>query len=312
MENIRKPIRNTIKKSFELTRGEDVLVITDESKLPISKVFINEMNSIGADVDTYLIPKEIRPIQKTTPYFDSGIETLDLIIYLLENKPEEKPFRGRVVKLGRKYARVCMMPGVTEEMIESTLHVDYDELRKFTSKLTRKMNEKEKIKVTDEKGTDVEFSVKGRKFHQETGKITRRGSYGNLPSGETFTAPVENSFTGEIYFDHLSDFRTGKGHFKFEKGEVVEYDGVPEELEEIMEDQNNRTIGEFGIGTNPEARPDRGFLESEKALRTVHFAIGDSYDIGKNSSSYHYDFLIEEPTLEADGEVIMERGKFRM
>lgn len=51
-------------------------------------------------------------------------------------------------------------------------------------------------------------------------------------------------------------------------------------------------------------------LEAEKAFGTVHFAIGDSYSLGKNSSRHHYDALVDKVTLRAKGKYIAKEGKF--
>jgi leucyl aminopeptidase (aminopeptidase T) len=51
-------------------------------------------------------------------------------------------------------------------------------------------------------------------------------------------------------------------------------------------------------------------LEAEKAFSTVHFAIGDSYGLGRNRSRHHYDALVEKVTLIADGKPLMKNGKF--
>lgn len=313
MKKLEKPIRNTVKKAFKLTRGEEVLLITDEKNLEISKVFAKEIKKIRAHINLYLLPETIRPVTEATHYLKRSMEKIDLLIYILENKAEEKRLRVQLVDIGRRYSRVCMMPGITEDIIERTFDVDYNEMREFTKKLTDSIRGKEKIHVTDEKGTDITFSVKGRRFHQDTGKITTRGSYGNVPSGETFTAPVEDNFTGKIYFDHMSSYETKGGYLKFKEGEVVEYEGIPEELQKIMDEKKeNRIIGEFGIGTNPNAHPNKSFLESEKSKHTLHFSIGDSYGLGKNKAKYHFGFLIEEPTLKTEEKTIMEKGKFKL
>lgn len=310
MNKLKKPIRKTLEKSFRLTRGEEVLIVTDEPKLSIAKAFAEEIQELGGDVNVYLLLEENRPFRKATDYFKKSMNCVSLLIYILEDRPQEKPFRTTMVSLGRRKGRVCMMPGITEDIVETSLDIDYDELAEFTYKLASELEGKEEIKVTDDKGTDITFSVKGRKFEREVGKVTRKGGYANLPSGETFTAPVEKTFTGKIYFDHLSDYASGKGMFEFEEGEVKNHEDIPEELLEIMKKKQNRVIGEFGVGTNPKARPDVNFLEAEKALNTVHFAIGDSYGLGKNKAEYHFDFLVKSPTVEADGKKIMEEGEF--
>ena len=69
-------------------------------------------------------------------------------------------------------------------------------------------------------------------------------------------------------------------------------------------------ICEFGIGTNRGARICPNMLEAEKAFGTVHFAIGDSYGIGKNKSKFHFDALVDKVTLRANGRLIAKDGKF--
>ena len=71
-----------------------------------------------------------------------------------------------------------------------------------------------------------------------------------------------------------------------------------------------RLIGEFGIGTNPNARICPNMLEAEKAFGTVHFAIGDSYGLGTNVSPHHYDALVERVTIEVNGQTIAREGEF--
>ena len=51
-------------------------------------------------------------------------------------------------------------------------------------------------------------------------------------------------------------------------------------------------------------------LEAEKAFGTVHFALGDSYGLGLNSSKHHYDALVDKVTLVADGRMIAKNGKY--
>ena len=49
---------------------------------------------------------------------------------------------------------------------------------------------------------------------------------------------------------------------------------------------------------------------AEKAFGTVHFAIGDSYGIGKNKSKFHFDALVDKVTIRANGTLIAKDGKF--
>ena len=86
--------------------------------------------------------------------------------------------------------------------------------------------------------------------------------------------------------------------------------GIAAVMKHIGSDASGTVIGEFGIGTNRGARICKNMLEAEKSFSTVHFAIGDSYGLGKNRSRHHYDALVEKVTVIADGKPLMQNGKF--
>jgi len=135
--------------------------------------------------------------------------------------------------------------------------------------------------------------------------------HGNLPAGEIFTAPVEETFSGRIVISLIDD-KLGHGVMEFEEGRLIgnEGDGIAQILANIGDDESGRIIGEFGIGTNPGARICSNMLEAEKAFGTAHFAIGDSYGLGKNSSSHHYDALVDRITLRVGGKILIDQGTF--
>jgi leucyl aminopeptidase (aminopeptidase T) len=143
------------------------------------------------------------------------------------------------------------------------------------------------------------------------GDISRRGGHGNLPAGECYTAPVEDSFNGTVALSLIDD-RLGPGRLEFRKGRLTRWQGrgVEAILRLVGGDASGKVIGEFGIGTNRGARVVANMLEAEKAFGTAHFAIGDSYGLGKNSSRHHYDALVNQVTIKANGKIILKNGKF--
>ena len=144
----------------------------------------------------------------------------------------------------------------------------------------------------------------------------------NMPCGEVFTGPVEDSANGEIYFDVPSAVagREVSGvRFRFEEGRVVE--ARAEKGEEYLKamldaDEGARYLGELGIGTNfGIPRATKNILFDEKLGGTVHLAIGRSYEKtgGKNDSSVHWDLICdlrEGGELRADGEIVQKDGRF--
>jgi len=172
----------------------------------------------------------------------------------------------------------------------------------------------EEVRVTAP-GTDIRLGIAGRKFIPCDGRH-------NMPDGELFTGPIEDSVEGEVTF-HLPAVIAGREvsgvRLRFESGKVV--DASAERGEEFLiqlldTDEGSRRLGELGIGTNYAI--DRGTLEvllDEKIGGTVHMAIGRSYPEsgGVNESAVHTDLVCDlrlGGKLEVDGTVMQEDGKF--
>jgi aminopeptidase len=164
-------------------------------------------------------------------------------------------------------------------------------------------------------GTDIRLGIAGRKFIAADGKR-------NMPDGEFFTAPVEDSVEGEVSF-HLPAMVGGREvagvKLRFESGKVV--DAAAEQGEEYLislldTDEGARRLGELGIGTNYAIdRGTRNVLLDEKIGGTVHMAVGAGYPEcgGDNQSAVHTDLVCDlrrGGRIEVDGEPFQEDGRF--
>lgn len=163
--------------------------------------------------------------------------------------------------------------------------------------------------------TDLQFSVRGRRFVNSAGKT-------NMPSGEIFTGPVETSAEGHITFDFPASHsgREISGiRLVFRKGNVVEASAEKNEafLNAMLNtDAGARRLGELGIGTNFAIQKFiRSILFDEKIGGTIHLALGRSIagTGGKNQSAIHWDMikdLRKEGTLFADNRPFLKNGRF--
>ncbi|HEU5142416.1 MAG TPA: aminopeptidase [Solirubrobacterales bacterium] len=164
-------------------------------------------------------------------------------------------------------------------------------------------------------GTDIKLGIAGRKFIPCDGRH-------NMPDGEFFTGPVEDSVEGEVSF-HLPATIGGREvagvRLRFEAGKVVDASAErgEEYLVELLDtDEGARRLGELGIGTNYAIdRGTREVLLDEKLGGTVHMAVGRSYPEsgGVNESAVHTDLVCDlrlGGKLEVDGTVMQEDGKF--
>jgi len=162
--------------------------------------------------------------------------------------------------------------------------------------------------------TDIEFSVDGRIWINSDGQ-------NNMPSGEVFSGPVEDSVNGKIHFTYPSVFM-GKDidgiTLWVEKGEVVKWDAREgkELLNSVFEIPGSKYFGEVAIGTNYNIKQaTRNILFDEKIGGTIHMALGQSYKQtgGLNQSSIHWDMITDMSTsgeIYADGKKIYEKGVF--
>lgn len=311
MNKLSQAAEKAINHSLRLRKGEKFLLVTDKEKMEIAEALAFWAKKVGAETTTYLMTESLRPITGPTRLFKEMAKKATAIAYMLDARIEEKPFRGYLVKVGIKHSRIIMMPGLTKDMMERLVNIDFKEMDLFTKKLIKALKDADDVLVENPEGTRIEFSVKGRKWANDNGDISRKGKHGNLPAGECYTAPVEDTFSGKLVI-RLIDDKLGHGVMRFKNGRLVHYSGKGIEaiVKNIGNDETGRIIGEFGIGTNKRARITPNMLEAEKVYGTVHFAIGDSYNLGRNASKHHYDALVDKATLRAKGKLIIKEGKF--
>jgi len=209
-----------------------------------------------------------------------------------------------------------------EKIFWDTIDVDYNKLYLVNKKLIEKLKGVNKIKIIGKK-TNLEFSIKNRKIFNACGIVAKKGEMGylNLPDGEVFTAPVEDSANGEIFFDLPCMYHYGKQvqgvWFKFKNGRVVKYkiDKGLKNFEDVLKNASGDKyrIAEFAIGTNKNAKITGGMIiVDEKVKGTIHVALGHNKHFGgTNDSTIHWDFFkdMKKGELYVDEELIMKNGK---
>jgi aminopeptidase len=164
-------------------------------------------------------------------------------------------------------------------------------------------------------GTDIKLGVAGRHW------IPCVGTH-NMPDGEFFTGPIEDSVNGEIAFSLPAAYggREVSGvRFRFVDGKVVDASAERGEdflIEMLDTDDGSRTLGELGIGTNYGiVAGTKEILLDEKIGGTVHMAIGAAYPEsgGTNESAVHWDMvcdLRQGGSIAVDGIELQRDGKF--
>ncbi|HEX7290866.1 MAG TPA: aminopeptidase [Conexibacter sp.] len=188
------------------------------------------------------------------------------------------------------------------------------ELGAFQAGLVERLSGARELRIEAD-GTDLTLRVDERTWVNSDGKR-------NMPSGEVFTGPLEDSANGVVRFTVPSSPRgvaVEDVELTFRDGEVVAARaGRGDEYLQrtLATDPGARRLGEIGIGTNQGIdRPIGAILFDEKIGGTVHLALGRSYPEtgGVNASAVHWDLICDlrdGGRLTADGEVVQESGVF--
>jgi aminopeptidase len=164
---------------------------------------------------------------------------------------------------------------------------------------------------------DLTMSIEGRSFINSSGDQ-------NMPSGEIFTSPVENSVTGWVEFTYPA-IRLGREvegvRLEFEDGKVVKASAKKNAaylLEVLDTDEGARYLGELGIGTNfGISRFTKSILYDEKIGGSFHLALGSGFAQigGQNKSIVHWDLICDarkDTEMIVDGELFYKNGEFKV
>jgi aminopeptidase len=194
--------------------------------------------------------------------------------------------------------------------------LDYSKMQKATRPLQELMEKTDQVHIVGP-GTDLKFSIK------DIGVIPCFGTH-NIPDGECFTAPVQDSVQGEISFN-APTIEHGVTHenvkLKFKGGKIIEASSSnSEKLNEVLDtDGGARYIGEFSLAFNPYIlQPMKDILFDEKIAGSFHFTPGQAYEEADNGnrSEVHWDMVCIQREefgggqIFFDGKLIRENGLF--
>ena len=238
-----------------------------------------------------------------------------------------RPYLERVLRMELKWVG-CQYPtpalaqeaGMSLHAFEDFLYgaclLNWEAERERMSRYARRFDEAEEVRLVSGE-TDLKLSIAGRSVIVDAGGA-------NMPGGEFFTSPHEDSADGRVAFFEFPAVYAGREvsgiRLRFEDGEVADASAEANEefLFELLDrDEGSRRLGELGIGCNPGiTRHMKNTLFDEKIDGTVHLALGNGLPEvgGTNVSQIHWDIVkdmrVEASRIELDGEVVQEAGRW--
>jgi aminopeptidase len=284
-------------------------------------------------------------LQKIAPIDAHEMESCDCVIFILapENTRDGADIPAERLAMlqaaSRPYAEPffrqekqwvgCQFPthalaqdaGMTLEHFEDFLYgavlIDWKALEQEMEKIAARYDGAREVRIVGE-DTDLRFSLADR-----NGKVSAADA--NMPSGEVFYSPVEDSVNGVVTFSEYPAVYLGREvqgvRLRFENGRAVEISSSSEEeflKQTLSTDEGASVLGEFGIGCNPGIQQHmKNTLFDEKIEGTIHLAMGNGFPFigGTNESAVHWDMvkdLRRGGEIHVDGELVQKDGVWKI
>lgn len=304
-----------LRDAMGLKPEETLLVVTDEVKRDIGLA----LHEAGKQLckESILVEMKSREINGEEPPFaiSEMMKMVDVVVIPTAKSLTHTDARRNAVKEG---VRVGTMPGISVEIMSRCLNADFDKIVELTEYVAKRLEGVKTVKVVTEAGTNLVMPIEGRMIIPSTGVLREKGQSGNMPSGETYLAPIEGKSNGTLVIDgSMAGIGVIKTPIKVEirDGYAEEITGGEEAQRLIaMLDKNGRearAVAEFGIGTNYKAILSGQILEDEKVLGTIHVAFGNNLTMGGSIAvNSHLDGLVKSPDVYFDDELVMKKENF--
>lgn len=306
-----KASRIVVNNCLGIKAGERVVVVTDE---PCRVVGVSIWTALRKKNDVVLIEMLPRDIHGEEPPSIVADALSKCDVFIMPTSRSLTHTQARI-NANRRGARGATMPGITVEMMLRTLNADYRRIERLTKKVGDRLSRARRAYVESDSGTKLELNLSRRSCCLDTGIVKKRGYFSNLPAGEAYIAPHENGSNGQVVVD--GSFApigavTGPVTIKVKNGRIVGMDGSRKMIRIFGKyGKKEKTLCEFGIGTNYKARITGDVLEDEKVLGTIHVAFGNNLAFGgKNDARIHLDAVIRRPSVWLDDRLIIRKGKF--
>jgi leucyl aminopeptidase (aminopeptidase T) len=296
-------------------------MVCDEPLIEAGLAVCRAACAAGAAPTLTVLPECSRPLAAASQGVVASIAATDaLLLWEGTMHPVETAHR-RYLRAAAAASGCRMAFGgyIDEGVLAHEMAADYAELAERTRRFADALAGARTVRVTGAGGTDLTVSVAGRRWVLDDGRLGERGATGNLPAGEVFIAPLEDSAEGVLVVDRSIAAVGAPGlvdepvRVEFLRGRVASVAGgrAADAFRELIRAPGGDVIAELGIGTNERARMQGNVMTDEKVLGSAHVAVG--YNLGSyggaNDSPIHCDGCFADATVEVDGRVLIAGGE---
>jgi leucyl aminopeptidase (aminopeptidase T) len=311
MAELEAAIDMIVRRCLAVADGEQVLVVADSGTRAIGEALREGAAGAGADAVLAVMDPRENDGTEPPPTIAAALAACDVYIAPTTRSLSHTPARKAATEAG---ARGATMPGVNEDMLARAMAIDFDLMAARSKSVAALMDAGTTARVTCPRGSDLTLDLTGRAGIADDGDITKPGSFGNLPCGEGFIAPLGGE--GTVLASSLGPMGVSDEPvtLTIRGGRLTDVSGSfgPEWFTRLTaQGEPGTNLAELGVGTNDRARLTGNVLEDEKILGTIHVAFGASAAIGGTVSvPIHLDVVVLDASLEIDGRQVLDAGRW--
>jgi hypothetical protein len=326
--------RKVLAECLRLDEYDVLALFWDETTAEPAELLLEAARELRLDVRERYVPLAEQAAFAATREVSlddrDAIDSARGVLTCLSSHIEGTAYRLELLKIGATAGkRFGHVPGANLSVLAHATNIDYEQASSrcddLALALTVGQTARLQTYVLDEGGQPVTSRPYDLEF--ELGGLLRSpiplGTWGNLPGGETFISPMEDTAEGTYVLN---------GAFKnfvfqppahlllhFEKGRLRNVEGGDEEraaFDKILVFARSRgdsyydALAQLGIGVNTGIKELTGNpLFDEKCYGTAHITIGDGSRYGgRYSSSIHEDLITRRPSLWVDAKPLLLSG----
>lgn len=299
--------------------GEDVLVVTDFLAMHVAERIAAAARERDANVSMAVMePREHNGNEPPTTVAAALREATVIFHVTTRSITHTQAASDAKDEHTRWLSLIKFTP---EQLITGGLYADYEAMRPYCDEMARRFSEADEARITSPQGTDVTVDLRGREGNSHPGIADSPGSHTGLVHIEANISPVEGGTNGTVVFDGaIPDLDIGPLDdpvtMEIANGSVVNVEGKREAevIERVWSEYDSQevyNIAQLAVGMNPECREfNDWFSHNHGRFGNVHFGIGTSTILGGVvQTPVHFDAMMAEPTLELDGEAVLENGQ---
>ena len=268
MPDLAQAMHTIVHQCLAIRRDEDVLVRVDEATAEIGQPLREEARRVGADAVLAVMDERATDGTEPPPILAAALAACDVFIAPTSRSLSHTTARKLATDGG---ARGATMPGADADMLARVMAVDFEQMAARSRDVANLLDEGNTAHITCPRGSDATLDLSGRHAIADDGDLRAPGSFGNLPCGEGFIAPLTGD--GRIVVASLAPLGISDEPVALEMRPAHRggSGGLGPEYLELLKKHGEAgtNLAELGVGTNDRARLTGKVLEDEKILGTV-------------------------------------------